>query len=122
MGLQRLSKDYDIVFSSRQLMFLISESSKPDILGLLNLDCSDEANDVPHLLTEKKHTDDFLLVIFLFWVQKEGRRLAFRNLTVIDMDREPSIHSLCLLLTFVSYYQLPDGSTPHAVMNKAMTI
>lgn len=40
--------------------------------GLLNPDCSDEANDVPHLLTEKKHTDDFLLVIFLFWVQKEG--------------------------------------------------
>lgn len=72
MGLQRLSKDYDIVFSSLQLMFLISESSKPDILGLLNPDCSDEANDVPHLLTEKKHTDDFLLVIFLFWVQKEG--------------------------------------------------
>lgn len=35
MGLQRLSKDYDIVFSSRQLMFLISESSKPDILGFV---------------------------------------------------------------------------------------
>lgn len=35
MGLQRLSKDYDIVFSSLQLMFLISESSKPDILGFV---------------------------------------------------------------------------------------
>lgn len=90
---------------------------------MLNPDCSDEANDVPHLLTEKKHTDDFSAGdFFILGSKRRGRRLAFGNLTVIDMDREPSIHSLCLLLTFVSYYQLPDGSTPHAVMNKAMTI
>ena len=108
MGLQRLSKDYDIVFfSSRQLMFLISESSNPDIHGLLNLDncdgvCMKMKRTMCHIYLQKKNTDDFLLVIFILG-SKGGRCLVFRNLTVIDIDREPNIHSLCFLLTIVSY-------------------